>query len=250
MHNVLLLLLVALGLGGGMALQAAPDRFEAANEAYQQGNFAAAQSDYEALVADGELAANLFYNLGNTYYRTGKKGAAMLAFERALALQPSHPEAAANLSLLRNETGARIFPPGPLWERALAWPEQATHHHAAWVAAFGFWLFCVSLAHRLWRRSGSVLGALAGLVLLGWFGGSAVWTAQQPPVWIITGQRAEVRMEPADNSKLATTLPTGSQVRLLLDRGEWLYVLLPNQVRGWIHRNLAEPVALVKTKMS
>ncbi len=249
MRNVFLFLLLVLGIGGSMALQAAPDPFEAANEAYQRGDFAAAQSDYEALVADGELAANLFYNLGNTYYRTDKKGAAMLAYERALALQPSHPEAAANLSLLRNETGARIFPPGPLWERALAWPEQFTNRRAIWVAAFGFWLFCVSLAPRLWRRPGSMLGALVGLILLGWFGGSAFWSERQPPVWIVTGPRAEVRMEPADNSKLATTLPTGSQVRLLLDRGEWLYVLLPNQVRGWIHRNLAEPVALVKTKM-
>lgn len=239
-------LLIVLSLAGSMVLHAAPDRFEAASKAYSEGNFATAQSDYEALVSDGELAANLFYNLGNTYYRTGKKGNAILAYERALALQPAHPEATANLSLLRDQTGARLLPQRSLAQQVLAWPEEFTHRHAAWVAALGFWLLCVSLAPRLWGGNGSWLGAAVGVVLFGWFGGSAFWSAQQPPVWIITGPKAEVRMEPVDTSKLAGTLPTGSQVRLLLDRGEWLYILLPDNARGWIHRNLAEPIALKK----
>ena len=48
----------------------------------------------------------LFYNLANAQYRLGNLGQAILNYERALALEPRHPEAAANLRLVRDKARA------------------------------------------------------------------------------------------------------------------------------------------------
>ena len=78
--------------------------FEAANQAFDQGKFAEAKAGYEKLAETGEWSAHLFYNLGNADYRLGATGRAMLDYERALALDPAHAEARANLAVLRKQT--------------------------------------------------------------------------------------------------------------------------------------------------
>jgi len=219
-----------------------PAAFEAANQAYSQGDFKAARDGYETLVKEGNRSANLFYNLGNAEYRLGEKGRAILAYERALALDPSHPEAKANLERLRGETSARVAEPA-FWEKALLWPEKASHGRAAWMAAAAFWVLCFSLLPVFGkRRPAWVLAALA-LTIVAWAGGAAAWEATRGAAWIVTGSDVRARTAPADSSKAAGTLPQGSLVRLLMERGEWLYAVLPDGSRGWIARGAAEPVA-------
>jgi len=52
------------------------------------------------------MERNLFYDLGNAYFRTGDFGHAILNYERALALERHHPEATANLQIARDEAHA------------------------------------------------------------------------------------------------------------------------------------------------
>jgi len=71
---------------------------------------------YEALVRGGQWSANLFYDLGNAYFRTGDFGHGILNYERALALERHHPEATANLQIARDEARAL--------ELQQSWPER------------------------------------------------------------------------------------------------------------------------------
>src|SRR4029450_14155916 len=80
--------------------------FDRANQEYAQGHFKEAIAGYETLVRSGPLSANLFYDLGNAYFRTDDFGRAILSYERALALEQHHPEAAANLQIARDEARA------------------------------------------------------------------------------------------------------------------------------------------------
>ncbi len=220
-------------------------RFETANQAYTEGKFEAARDQYQAIATDGGWNANLFYNLGNADYRLGEKAAAFLAYERALALNPSHPEAAANLALLRTTTGAQVAKPG--WkERALLWPQTATAHRAPWIAAGAFWLLLLSLAPRLWKGRVARLTAVAATLVLAWCVTSLVIETRQGPLWLVTGKQITARVAPTDTSKVAATLPMGSRVRVVLDRGEWLRVTLPDATTGWIGRKEVTPVALQK----
>src|SRR5438105_6141781 len=122
---------------------AAPNdaRFEKANSEYAAGNFKEAISDYNTLVQSGEWSANLFYNLGNAYYRAGDYGHAILNYERALRVDWQHPEAQANLRVARDETHGLELTPS-LFERYVSAGNSASFTVAAAVL---FWLAVVLL---------------------------------------------------------------------------------------------------------
>src|SRR5438045_7267095 len=104
MKTPLCIFLVAVfGVGAFAADESA---FTKANQAYADGRFEEAANDYESLIGSGNWNANLFYDLGNARYRLGDFGQAILNYERALALDPRHPEAEANLRLARDEARA------------------------------------------------------------------------------------------------------------------------------------------------
>src|SRR5947209_17328434 len=110
-------LLIAFWLATASAVLAQPAaQFAKANQEFSAGNFKAAATDYEELVRAGQDSPNLFYNLGNAYFRQKDFGRAILNYERALALDPRHPEAQANVRIARDEARALELTPRQ-WER-------------------------------------------------------------------------------------------------------------------------------------
>lgn len=236
MKRLLLLLLV-----GAVHVRAAsaPDPFRAGNEQYGRGDFRAAIASYEEQVRTGEWSANLFYNLGNAYYRTDNLGRAILSYERALALLPGHPEAKANLQLARDQAQA-LEPALPPWQATMGGLSERNY---AILAAVLFWAALLLL---LWRSRG-VLVALSALLFLGALvsaGALAVLQKQSAGRAVITGEKVEARVATADSAKGILALPAGSIVQILQQRGDWDYAVLPNGERGWIAANTAESIRL------
>ena len=73
-----------------------------ADSAYVKGAYQLAIADYEALLKQG-ASAELYYNLGNAYYRTENITKAVLNYERALLLDPSNSDARFNLDFVRSK---------------------------------------------------------------------------------------------------------------------------------------------------
>jgi tetratricopeptide (TPR) repeat protein len=208
--------------------------FEAANQLYDEGKYAEAKAGYEKLVAAGEWSANLFYNLGNASHRLGAPGEATLGYERALALDPGHPEARANLAFVRGQTGAVPWPAS--WLDSL-FSERWTDAYVL-VGTLAAWLAVFTLVRGLLlpRRDKAVLwfGTGAALMVAG-FSAVAVWHLEQGrALAIVTAKTVEAHLAPAESSGSAAVLPAGSQVRVLSERGDWVYCALPTQGRGWI----------------
>jgi len=243
LHLAALLVACLLSFLPGRA-HAAAGPFEAANRAYEQGQFSEAKIGYEKLVEAGEWSANLFYNLGNADHRLGAPGRAILDYERSLALDPAHPEARANLEVLRKLTGAKRR--APLWQdKFLGWPAGdawvAGGAAAGWIAIFGITLlFTAKRAEKsgLWFITSVSFLTCAYLVAVLW------WQHQDSTTAIVVAQSTEARLQPADSAGLAETLPAGSRVQILRERGEWLYCMLPGQKPGWIARPAIERVRL------
>ncbi len=213
-------------------------KFHEANRCYDEGKFGEAKQIYERLVDGGEWSANLFYNLGNADFRIGAPGKAVLNYERALALDGTHAEARANLQWLRAQTGARE-PARRWWDYAYpALPGDAFAVVAAlatWGAIFGF----------VKRKS---FGGPIVALLLAAYAGFGVWRAEQErSLAVITGRDAVARLAPADRASLAEPLPEGSRVRVLSERGEWIYCALPGGGRGWVAEGQLEKVRLSKS---
>ena len=216
--------------------------FDAANQLYDQGKFAEAKAGYAALMAAGERSANLFYNLGNTNHRLGAPGDAVLDYKRALTLDPGHPEAKANLDFERAQTGAvpwplswidRLFP--VRWADALALAGAI----AGWVAIF---LFTGIFFTPRRDKSGLWFGFVVALLIASYGVATVCFAEQDRALAIVTAKSAEVHLAPAESSTAGSVLPAGSEVRVLSERGDWVYCALPMQGRGWLPAKAIERV--------
>jgi len=65
-----------------------------ANDLYSKGDYKAAAEEYEHIIAAKNVAPELYYNLGNAYYKSGEIGHAILNYERSLRLKTKLSERA------------------------------------------------------------------------------------------------------------------------------------------------------------
>ena len=244
--SIVVLLVFVAGASFLPAQTAEPDAWRKANEEYAAGRFREAMALYDGLVRDGEHSAALFYNLGNAAFRSDDLGRAILNYERALALEPQHPEARANLQLAQDKARALQFRQNR-WERALtrATPAQYTLAAVAtfWIAAFAgaSWF----LARRR-SRATTALCILALMACAGSVAGAYVRETGNRGRFraVVLAKNIEARLATADNAGTVLALPAGSEIRILSKRGEWVYAALPNEARGWIPADAAELVRL------
>ena len=220
--------------------------FTKANEEFAQGHFKEAIAGYEALVRAGQWNANLFYDLGNAYFRAHDFGRAILNYERALALDNHHPEATANLQIARDEARALELRPTKL-ERYL---QFASINQYSIAAAVALWLGIFGIVMTIFaRRRSAALMSLSTLCLL--VCGMAVWAihtlyngSEGRGLAIVTGNDVQARLATADTANSVLALPAGSEIKILSTRGDWMYATLPNDLRGWIQTKNAEQVRL------
>ncbi len=104
------------------------------DSAYIRNDYAAAIQIYEELLQQGE-SAEIYYNLGNSYYKAGDIARAILNYERALLLQPDNGDIRANLEIARAKTVDKITPVPEVF--FVAWIHSLGDHLG--VDAWGKW---------------------------------------------------------------------------------------------------------------
>jgi tetratricopeptide (TPR) repeat protein len=236
---------IAFSLAGGVSA-ADESVFAKANQAYSEARFQEAAEGYESLVQSGQWSANLFYDLGNAYYRVGNFGKAILNYERALALDPRHPEADANLRLARDEARALELRKDSIERYA----SMATVKQYTIAAAIAFWSAVFLVAHFLLsrRRSAGRIALVALSLIVSAVSVFAIFTLENGThgnaLAVVTAKETEARLATADNAKSILLLPAGSEITIVSERGDWIYAALPNDQRGWIPAASAERVRL------
>lgn len=216
--------------------------FEAGNGSYDAGKFATAKESFQRMVARGEWSSNLFYNLGNAEFRLGEKGLAALNYERALALEPGHPEATANLRLAREQAGSRLTE--RTWQDGLfpRWP--ADFFAIMGVAAATLFLAGLVLATMRGATGGLVLGLCACLILGTYSSVALSRDRREAALAVVIAKQVEARLAPADRAGVAEALPAGSRVKIKSERGEWTYCELPGNGLGWLPAGTFERIRL------
>jgi tetratricopeptide (TPR) repeat protein len=228
------------------ALAQADAEFAKANQEFAQGHFKESISGYEALIRAGQWSANVFYDLGNAYFRTGDFGRAILNYERALALERHHPEATANLQIARDEAHALEIQPSSL-ERYL---QFASVNEYSIAAATAFWLaiFAMFALFFKQRRSARAIAVSICCLLVLAVAVYAIFTLERgskgQALAVVTGKDVQARLATADTANSVLALPAGSEIKILSTRGDWIYAALPNNLRGWIPAKNAEQVRL------
>ncbi len=225
-----------------LCVRAQAGDFEKANDLYDGGQFADAKKLYEKLSEAGERSANLFHNLGNAEYRIGSPGRAALGYERALALAPRHAEARANLAFVREQTRASGLDV-MLADRALRWLSAD-----AWtvIGAVAAWAVLISLA-AIFTTARAARGSLwiatiAGVLIAACAIFGVRLHQRDRALAIVTAKEIEAHLAPAKSAALAGVLPAGSRVRVLSERGPWIFCELPGERRGWVEAGTIERI--------
>ncbi len=227
---LLVALLLTFGTLHPTAWAASPEPFALGNARYAAGDFAGAAQAYEDRVRQGDFSANGFYNLGDAYYRLGDRGRAILNYRRALLLEPSHAEAAANLAFIGGgKAGEGRSGKAAVWA-VVPWVAAA----CGWLGVAGLLTAAASRRYRTLGFGAAALGLLLGALgagLIRSFDDSAGIAARA----VVVTEAAPALYSPADSAKVVTTLPAGGEVRVLSEQGAWLYVLLGDgTTRAWL----------------
>jgi len=217
--------------------------WDKAGEAFAAGQWQNALNFYQTIEAENLQSADLFYNIGNTYFKLDDNAHAILYFERALKLDPSHDDAAHNLAIVRQMTLDKIdaVPDFILvsWFRNL---RQGLSADAwAWVT-LGI-LLGVGILLTLFRNAASpalrkvafILACLAFVLVVFSF----IFSLQQKRAVtrqdsaIVTLPVCSVKSSPAEGGKTVFVLHEGTKVRLLDNVGDWAKVEIADGRQGW-----------------
>lgn len=210
--------------------------FDAGIAAYDAGDFAGAAVFFEQLIDQGIQEDDVFYDLGNAYYRLGRKGEAIANFERALQINPRHSDARRNLDKVLAECPRGLAKPlPPEWERALLFWHGGISRSTSTILATILWLggwalLCIRQVKTIRRLTApGILLLLAGAA----FGAS--WYAKSHPqlLAVAINEKASVHYGTDEDDKVRFELFVGDHVRIEAEEGEWVRVDTISRERGW-----------------
>jgi hypothetical protein len=234
--------------------------FDLANKDYGARNYEAAVAKYEQLVASGVAHEDLFYNLGNAYFRSAQAGVkdrlgrAILAYERALVLVPAFEDARYNLEVARELVAARYgedkvrgATEDPLWVRVATWLPTSLLH---WIflgvnVLFFALLIAVRFLSTGFLRTGLVVGTVfagVGGVVLGALLALQVYYLETVKIGVVTSDEVVMREGPDASRREGPRLHAGHRARLLREDHGWVRIRLANQMEGWVPRQSVEEI--------
>ena len=207
-----------------------------ADSAYAEGNYHRAIQLYDSLLQQG-VNTELYYNLGNSYYRLDDITHAVLYYERALMLSPGDEDVKFNLQMARSRTIDKIVP-----ESVDGWAHLALISLALAVVLALVYLF----SDRIWLRKVGFFGALFVLlmfVLSNIFAYSQKSEHEHKRGAIIMESAVNVKSTPAQNGTDLFILHEGTKVTIVDDSmREWKEVRVADGKQGWLEAKQIEVI--------
>lgn len=247
---VAILLMMGLALPCAAAGTVPSDEWARGTEAFLASDYDAALEAFLAIESDSWQSSDLYYNIGNCYYKKGEIARAILYYERALKIDPAHRDAAFNLEIARESTLDRIdaVPEFFLVSRTrdmrhLLSPDSwaILSLVLALVAVALLLLFRFGRSISLRRFSFIMACIAAGLFLISVLcAASGRSEAISRENAIVLQPVSTVRSSPGDGGKAVFILHEGTRVRLLDELGSWWKIEIADGRQGWLEASDAE----------
>ena len=223
-----------------------------ADTEYQKGNYQQAIRDYEEILKNGE-SAEIYFNLGNAYYRTDNITKAVLNYERARLLSPGDDDINFNLQFARSKTIDKITPQSEMffvtWYKSLVNFTSVDNWAKTGILCIVMALLLVLLylfGPQLMLRKIGFFGGLAFFVI---FLLSNLFAFQQKQALdnrtgaIIMAPSVNIKKTPAKNSADQFVLHEGTRVDII-DKGmtDWRCIRVGDGREGWIETKAIEEI--------
>lgn len=222
-------------------------------QAYTDGRWSECTESLKALESVGVVSPELYYNLGNAYFKSGDYPHAILYYERTLKISPSFEDARINLdfanSLIRDKIDAVPEFVLKSWARKVCYlmPSDfwALISIVLFAAALALFLVFRLGASRGLRRTGFYCSIVA-LILSASSFGMARWQRNsylKADGAIVMKPVTSVKSSPSrDSSKDLFVLHEGTKVTVLDTVGDWKNISLSDGRQGWIEESDMEMI--------
>jgi tetratricopeptide (TPR) repeat protein len=237
---------------GHFALADNQAEIEKAKKAYMAGFYENSISIYEKIIAEGSASPDLYYNLGNAYFKTNELPSAILNYERALKYKPGDEDILFNLGVANSRIVDKIDILPELfyirwWKSLKTWlsPDQWAF---AGIASFSL-LFVLAALFLLSRSiSGRKIFFSLGIILLIFniISGIIAWQtyteSHEQNAAIVFTTTLPVKSSPDESSIDLFVIHEGLKVKIIDKIGDWNEIRIANGSKGWVKAEDIRPV--------
>ncbi len=238
MKKLILLFVLVAQIGVAQGLD---ETFKTGNTFYAEQNFVEALAQYNLLADSGWQSAPLFYNMGNSYYRLGKTGYAILYYEKALLQQPNDPDIRKNIKVaqLNKIDEFEVVPTPVLKKVGLAFVNFFNADVWAilglifvFAAATLIVVFLKSTQKSTWQFSLYVVFGLLGLFSL-FMAYQKINFNKNQNYGVLVTDNAYVKSAPKNGEDLFI-IHEGTKAQIEETYNDWVKVRFPDGNSGWL----------------
>jgi tetratricopeptide (TPR) repeat protein len=226
--------------------------FERGNALYQKGNYNEAVTEYESVLQTKKQSAELYFNLGNCYYKLNKVAPAIYNYEKALVLNPGDEDIKNNLKFAHKLTIDEIKEVPKVGGAKLLRDFTGAFHYDewAWISVgfsglfllffIGYYFSSLTLSKRIFFIGMfAIVFAILISVLAAIF--EKTHDRSERPA-IVFAEITALKGEPKTSGSDVVMLHEGTKVFVLETLDDWKKIQLTDDTEGWIESSAIKEV--------
>lgn len=225
--------------------------FYKANSLYERGEYGKASEEYAKILAIDTESGPLYFNIGNTFFKMGKTGRAILAYKKAQRLMPGDSDLKSNLAYaesLTEDSALQTLPQNRIaWLFRFPFREYSLNTVSTILISLYLMLIAMLLTgiiNPVFKRRMTILfyPVLAGFLLtLGAFG-IRYYDEEALSHGVVVVKEAECKYEPIDKSNNYFRLREGQEVLVLKMRNGWMRIRRLDGKLAWVKSDAVEEI--------
>ena len=224
-----------------------------ADSAYINNDFASAIEMYEQILKDNGESSDIYYNLGNSYYKIDHIAKAILNYEKALLLNPGDGDIRFNLEMAQSKTNDKVVPISEMY--FVTWIKSFTNtlSEKGWskIGIISFIIMLVAITLYLfskrivWKKVGFIaaLFMLFICVLANVFASTQKTEIQKHESAIIMAPSVTVKSTPNEGGTDLFIIHEGRKVTIKDNTmKDWKEIQLEDGNAGWVPTSVIEVI--------
>ncbi|WP_134355498.1 tetratricopeptide repeat protein [Flavobacterium psychrophilum] len=221
--------------------------FDKGNNLYQKGNYQEAITVYESVVKSGQQSAELYFNLGNCYYKLNKVAPVIFNFEKALLLNPNDSEIRNNLAFAQKMTIDEVVETPKVGFAKIIRDFTSSYHYDTWawiaivfsvlflICFVGYYFSNTTMLKRIFFTSMLFILLFAMVSVFAGFFEKNQSNNDRPA--IVFADITLVKSEPKSTAQDAFVLHAGTKVFVLESLNNYKKIQLLDLKEGWIEKS-------------
>lgn len=217
---------------------------DSANSAYSKGEFDKAIKGYETILASKQEAPEVYFNLGNAYYKSNNLAYAILNYERAIKLNPDNEDFNFNLKLANQRVEDQVDEAPVLfltqWKNALIsiMTEKGWSQFCIVLIVISLLLFTLFIVTQ--QRNYKQLGFFGGIITVVlsiatfFIANHKYQLTVHGNEAIITAPSITVTGSPSEKGTKLFIIHEGIKVNITQEEADWVEIKIANGTIGWV----------------